>query len=512
MKKIVRSFSIVFIMTILAKIASFISEMVIAYILGTGEKADAYSMIIGIHQVIYPMLGVGIWSIFLPMYKKKIVTTESKEAEKLLNKVLTLFMIIALILIVIINVFANGIINIIANGFSDELKVRCAILLRIYSPYFLFVIISSIYAAVLQSHDKFLGSQIREVATYLPTIFLGPLLYKLYDVEGLVVALVIGSIFRLVVLVPFLKKNLIFKLDFKFKDSEISLLIRKMPSVLITSAIEQLNTLIDKVMASSLTVGAVSSLSYGNKLINAFNGMFTSAISTTVYPTLSKLYVENKKNEMKLMIERITLIEAIIVIPLSGLMILLKNEIVCFAFGRGAFNQDSINITAATFMGYLIGMYYIGAKSLINNVFYSMGYTKKIMKISFVTIICNIVLNVVFVKFMGVVGLAIASSIASIMYFILTNLQLNKMGYVNIKKIVLRLGIIYLISAITYIINMFIKNIIDNNINYIVLMVIISISFFLTYSIFIYIIKFDESKILFDMIMNKIKRREKRDE
>ena len=71
MKKIYKNFTIVFVITILSKIVSFVSEVIIAYILGTSEKADAYSMIMGIHQVMYPMLSVGIWSIFLPKYKNK---------------------------------------------------------------------------------------------------------------------------------------------------------------------------------------------------------------------------------------------------------------------------------------------------------------------------------------------------------------------------------------------------------------------------------------------------------
>ena len=507
MKKIYKSFIIVLLITILSKVASFISEVIIAYILGTTQKADAYSMIIGIHQVIYPMLNVGIWSIFLPMYKKMITLEENEKADSLINKVISLFSIISIILVICINVFAKYIIAFIANGFDAELQSECVKLLKIYSPYFIFVIISSIYAAVLQSHEKFFGSQIREVVTYLPTIFLGPILYKVYDVAGLVIALLIGSILRLLVLLPFIDWNYKFKVDLNFKDSNIINMMKSIPAVLVTTGVEQVNLLVDKMMASNLAVGAVSSLNYGNKLINVCNGLFTSAISTTIYPTMSKLIAEEKKEEFKKLMEKIIIITAIIIIPMSIVMLLLRKEIVSLVFERGQFNKESVEITSMVFAGYLIGMYYIGIKIIINNAFYSIGNAKIIMKFSIVTILVNIILNFVLIKIMGIMGLAVATSIASILYFILTIQYLNKTDYINIKNILIKLTQIYVITLITYAVGYLFK-ILIGNINYILVIAFTGILFVIVYVFQLRILKLDEYKEVINLIKNKIRRRE----
>lgn len=506
MKKIYKSFMIVLIVTILSKIASFISEIVIAYILGTTQKADAYSIIIGVHQVIYPMLNVGIWSIFLPTYKKIITKGNNEKANCLINKIVSLFTTISIIVVIIINIFSKQIISLIANGFNAELQKMCVELLRIYSPYFIFVIISSIYAAVLQSHDKFFGSQIREVATYLPTIFLGPWLYKLYDVRGLIIALLIGSILRLIVLLPFISWDYKFKLDLKFKNDDIKSMIKKMPSVLITTGVEQVNLLIDKIMASYLSVGAVSSLSYGNKLINAFNGLFTSAISTTVYPTMSKLIAEDRKKEFKELIEKIIIITAIIIIPLSFLMLLLRKEIVSLVFERGEFNTESVSLTATVFAGYLIGMYYIGTKTLINNAFYSIGNTKIIMNISIITIIINVILNLVLMKFFEITGLAIATSISSILYFMLAIYKLYKMDYLNMQNVVKKLVKIYAIALTTYILTYLLKKLIGNA-NNLILIMIIGIVFVMICILQLKKLKVKEYEDIFNLMNEKIRRK-----
>ena len=58
--------------SILAKAVSFISEVILAARLGVNATSDAYYMVSGIQQVVYPMLSVGIWKVFLPAYKDKI--------------------------------------------------------------------------------------------------------------------------------------------------------------------------------------------------------------------------------------------------------------------------------------------------------------------------------------------------------------------------------------------------------------------------------------------------------
>ena len=504
-KAVIKSFVIVLIMTILAKIASFISELIIAFLLGTSEKADMYSMIIGIHQVIYPMISVGIWSIFLPMYKKEMINNSEDNANELLCKVLTLFSIISVILIIIINIFSKQIIMIVANGFNSDMQKICVDLLRIYSPYFIFVILSSIYAAVLQCHEKFFGSQIREMVTYLPTIFLGPLAYRMYDLYGLVIVLVIGSVFRLLVLIPFLNKNIRFKFDFHFKTKKNKEMLHKMPSVLITSGIEQINILVDKMMASNLVVGSVSGLSYGNKLINVFNGFFTSSISTASYSTMSQYVAEKRINDLKKIVCSMLIIMAIIIIPITMISIILNKEIVTIIFARGLFDDNSINITSKTFIGYLIGMYFIGTKGFINNVFYSFGDTKKIMKISIISIIINIVLNIILTKIFGVVGLAVATSISSIIYYILTTILLRRKECIDNKKVYCSLLKIYAISIFTALICIIIKSFIGYY-NYILKTIIISFAFIILYLLLLNFARIEETKEVIHYIKSKIKK------
>ena len=78
--RVFRGTVIIVLIGIFAKIAAFLSEAILAAYLGTTYQSDAYYMVSSIKDVIYPMLCVGIWKVFLPVYKEKLTKNNIREA------------------------------------------------------------------------------------------------------------------------------------------------------------------------------------------------------------------------------------------------------------------------------------------------------------------------------------------------------------------------------------------------------------------------------------------------
>ena len=76
--RIINGTIIIVLIGILAKFASFILEAVLAAFLGTTYQSDAYYMVWSVHGVIYPMMSIGIWKVFLPLYKSHIAKKRLK--------------------------------------------------------------------------------------------------------------------------------------------------------------------------------------------------------------------------------------------------------------------------------------------------------------------------------------------------------------------------------------------------------------------------------------------------
>lgn len=421
---------------ILAKITSFITEAILAAYLGTTYQSDAYYMVASVQNVIYPMLSVGIWNVFLPLYKSHIAKGETETAYALTNKSLSFFTVISLAVIALLLVFAPVVVLIVAPGFEGDTRMLCIKLVRISAPMYVFIVAAAVYASVLQCHDKFFGSQIREVASHIPTIVAAIFFYKLFDIEVMALALVVAGILRLLIELPFVNWGYKFKPDFKFKTKEFALMLRRLPSALISAGVTQLNTLVDKAMASTLPTGTVSALNYGHKLMNVFSGLLSSAIATAMYPQMIELVSLNKKDELGKLVVKIINIFCVIMTPITVACVLFRTEFVSAVFQRGAFDASSTSLTASVFAFYSLGLFFIACNTVISNIFYAHGDTKTAMHISVANLIINVVLNLALIHLWGVNGLALATSISAIITFIIRLFFAEKYVKLNNKKII----------------------------------------------------------------------------
>lgn len=425
-KKILKSVGVVFIILVLAKITAFLNDAILAASIGISADADAFYMVVGIQQVLYPMLSVGIWKVFLPEYKKNLVLYGEAKADALANKMILFFTGISFAAAGLIYCFHDTIVSVCAPGLTGEVKALCGELLQLSAPLYVFIIVSAIYATMLQCHGKFFGSQIREIASHIPTIITALFLYDKFGVSALVYGLVAGSIMRLLVELPFIDWGYRFEfVKIKFESSDLAML-KKIPEALVTAGVEQVNILVDKVMASTLMAGSISALNYSQKLMNVFSGLFGNAIGTALYPQIVEFAAKKEYKKITgVLVQSIYLI-GFMMIPITVGSMFFSETIIACVFQRGAFGTEATQLTATTYRFYVIGLTFAGIKTILSNMLYSFGDTKSAMRVSICTVLVNIILNITLSPFLAAKGLALATSIASIVNVVISFYFLKK--------------------------------------------------------------------------------------
>ena len=83
-------------------------------------------------------------------------------------------------------------------------------------------------------------------------------------------------------------------------------------------------------------------------------------------------------------------------------------------FGRGAFDYDAIKMSSSALFFYSIGMVGMGIREVLARAFYSLQDTKTPVINATVGVFINIVLNIILSKYLGVGGLALATSISAL--------------------------------------------------------------------------------------------------
>lgn len=142
-------------------------------------------------------------------------------------------------------------------------------------------------------------------------------------------------------------------------------------------------------------------------------GVFIGAITTVIFPQLSKASNSGDRAGMKkIMSYGINLI-LIITVPASIGMIVLSTPIVQVAFEKGEFGPRATLMTAQALKFYSLGVVAMALRLLLTRVYYSLQDTKTAMINGAIAVVFNVIFNLILVKFMGHSGLALGTSISA---------------------------------------------------------------------------------------------------
>ncbi len=81
-----------------------------------------------------------------------------------------------------------------------------------------------------------------------------------------------------------------YKWDVDLKDPYLKRALVLVFPVVIGSAVQQINTIIDKTLASSLVEGSISALTYASRINDLIISVFVMAITTVIFPMLSRAF------------------------------------------------------------------------------------------------------------------------------------------------------------------------------------------------------------------------------
>ena len=280
--------------------------------------------------------------------------------------------------------------------------------------------------------------------------------------------------------------------------------------VLIGVAINQINTMVDRTLASTLVEGSISALNYANKLNGFVMALFITSVGAVIYPMLSRLSSEdNKEKFISSVVQSINSV-ILLVIPISIGAIVLATPIVKLLFQRGEFDARATSMTAIALIMYSIGMVAFGLRDIIGKVFYALKDTKTPMINGAIAMIMNIVLNIILVKYLQLAGLALATSISAIVcIFLLFGSLKKKIGYFGQDKII-KTTIKSIVAAVVMgIVTYFVYNIVSNllGLGFAKEAVSLAISVgigAITYGILVVVLKVDEINVITDVMKKKL--------
>ena len=445
--KVVKSASIVIIITVLSKLVGFLRDTLIARSFGTTFQTDAYNMAITVPNIMFGIFGLAITTTFIPILNETYRNKGKEDMFNFANNIMNILFSLSILLCAFGWLFAPTLVRLIAPKFTGETYDLTVALTRISVINVLFMSMNSGYIALLQTLEDFTAPALVGFMLNLPII--GYILMGNPSIKGLMIATVTGGALQVVIQLPWLIKHKYrYKFFIDFKDKRIKKMLALILPIVIGASVNQINALVDKTIGSGLPEGSISALNFAAKVNALVYSIFGAAIVTVMYPTFASEANGGNIKKFKMYISKSINNINLIMIPATVGIIVLSTPVVKFVFERGAFDESSVKMTATALTFYSLGVIFYGMRDILNRAFYSLQDTKTPMINGVIGMSINIVLNLVLVQFMGIGGLALSTSISAFVCAMLLMHSLRKkLGNFN-GKMILSSSIKIIISSL----------------------------------------------------------------
>lgn len=402
---------------------------------GVSASTDAYTAAFRIPDLLFTILVSGAFAVsFIPVFIGYIEKNKTDEAWQVTSSLLNIFSVVTLALCALAFVFAPQLVHLLAPGFDQERYQLTVNLTRIMLITPFMFSLSSVLGAIQQAFNRFtlfaMASVLYNVGIIVGIVFFSKL-FPSQPIYGVAWGVAFGATLQ-ALLQFFGIIGLHFKYRFTFHlfHPGVWRTIKLMIPRSIDLAIDQFNWIIQTAISSHLAVGSLTSYYYANNLKNVPLGIFGTAISTAVFPSLIRAAKSGKRERLVSAIVRDMCLIMFFVIPSAAIAIVLRGYIVRLLFGFGD------QATADT-LGWLAGS--IIATSLyfmIARIYYSLEDTLTPLLTSLSSIVVNIAFSIVLSKQYGVSGLGMALTISTfyelLLLMFLLKRKIGNYGYRSI--------------------------------------------------------------------------------
>lgn len=422
--KLVRSASVITLLTLASRLTGYARDRVIAALFGASAASDVFYTAFRIPNLLRQLVAEGaLPGVFIPSYTEKRQKGSAEEARVFAARILSALTIIVSGITVLGIAFAPAIVRLLAKGFaSTPGKIPLTIFLtRLMFPYLCFISVAALLQAILNAHGRFAVSAMSPILLNLSIIAAAAVLAPRFaePTVALAIGVLAGGILQMAVQIgPARKLGAIGTWSVRFSDPAVRAVFVLLLPRIFGFGIYAINNALSTRFASVFGDGAVSYLTYGNRVIELVRGGFVISVSTAILPLLAQQALAEDSRPFKDTLRFGLRLVAFVTIPWAIGLAVLRNTVIAALFQGGRFGAEATAATAQALSLYAVGLFFISSSSLLVFAHYARKDTRT-------PVLCGAIDLVVFVatalllRRSGVGSVALATSCGAIANFVL---------------------------------------------------------------------------------------------
>ncbi|HQO33550.1 MAG TPA: murein biosynthesis integral membrane protein MurJ, partial [bacterium] len=360
---------------------------------------------------------------FIPILSRLRLTKGEEDAQKFARAIWSLMVLVVGGVVVLAILTAPLYVPLLLNKWQDrDVGIELATqMVQIMFPFLFFISLSAWAMGILNVYGSFflpaVSPAIYNVVVICGAIWAGLWMSGVDAARAMAAAVVIGGLFQFCIQVPALCRLGYF--PWFSRDSlhpQVRNFLVALTPTLFGLAVYQINIIINRIyFASYLEVGSIATLTYAFRLLQFPQGGLGVAVSAAALPRLAEEAQQSSGAAFCATMVRSLRALILILIPSSVGLAVISHDLVGIVYNRGKFLSGGLlEPTTSALIAYTAGLFFFSAAKLLTQGFYVYRDVKTPVKIGFVCVVVNALFCCLLIRPMGVAGLALASTLSSV--------------------------------------------------------------------------------------------------
>ena len=417
-----------------SRVLGFARDMIGSRVLGASHANDAFNLAFLLPNIFRRLFAEGAFSSgFVPLFSRRLAAGGHEDAQAFSNEILAVFMPALLLVTVVFEIFMPGVLLLVVPEYGNvpgklELAVE---LTRWTFPYLLFISLVALLSGVLNSLTRF------AVAAFAPALLNIALIIALLvappdtieTVRYMAIAVLLGGIAQFLLCWIAVRQAGV-RLHFgrpRLTPAVRELVVLILPATA-AAGVYQISQLFYAYFSARLGEGALTKLSYADRLNQLPLSIIGTALGVAILPAISQAIAKGEDSEAADVQARAFDLSMLLTLPATLALMVAAGPIIGALYQGGQYTVEAARVTGNILAILVTGLpAYVLVKVLTPN-FYARKDVKTPVRIAMGVLAAGIVANFILIPYMGIYSLATVTSASAWINFGLLFVILHARG------------------------------------------------------------------------------------
>ncbi len=429
-RRVALSTAIFAVATALSRIAGLGREIVAASFFGTSAAASAFTIAAQVPNLVANLFSqAALSAAFVPVFTELLHHGRKRDAFRLASALFWIITIALGAVTVLWMLTAELIVPLFTGDLHGSAVALTVGLSRVLFPVVLLLSLTGLFVGILQSYDEFSVAALAPAVWNLVILVLLVVLHSRFHghnaLYAYAIAWLVATVVQLLMVASALRRvdfRLTFAVD--WSDPLVRRVLILFLPVTISIGIINLDGFLNAVFGALVGPQVPRAIDNAFRIYILPQGVFSVAVATVLFPTLSRLVVRRDSERMRRALGNGMRQINLLMIPSAALLLVLATPITRLIYQRGAFNAYSTHLVSTALFWYAFSLPFAGVNLLLSRAFFALKRPWIATRLAVINMAVDVIVSLALYQPLGIAGLVIGTASANA---VMTGLQLHRL-------------------------------------------------------------------------------------